>query len=327
MKNYIPVIALSIIFCLSNACNSDDETAVDFINQNAELCEGKDVSFTKEKGSLACTMTSGVPPYTFLWSSGETTESIVPVVSGMHSCTISDAEGCQAGYSIMIELPEEDPCELGLVINEDLPGQLAVTPINATGDITYLWSTDEDTSSIEVDHNGRYRVMITDESGCTAKEEILVNLPGPCNGFIASTDDKLTNTFPIDILTNMIDLTSIIDIEGGTPPYLVENLFDCFPDKIPSYLDVRITDAQGCVFTMGVPSSNSICEEIPITITHTLGTDVFTFSTSSSDTPFSEVWSVDGSGSSVEVMDPGIISLVIENEDGCISVATFELIE
>ena len=39
--------------------------------------------------------TTGTPPYTYLWNTGETTQSILPDSSGSYYCIITDANGCE----------------------------------------------------------------------------------------------------------------------------------------------------------------------------------------------------------------------------------------
>ena len=39
--------------------------------------------------------TTGTPPYTYLWNTGETTQSIAPDSSGNYYCIITDANGCE----------------------------------------------------------------------------------------------------------------------------------------------------------------------------------------------------------------------------------------
>ena len=81
------------------------------------------------------------PPYTYIWSTGATTQTItVPNVVGLITVTVINASGCPASAFYFLAPPN----------------------------ITYLWSTGETTPTIETSIPGYYDVTITDPAnGCT----------------------------------------------------------------------------------------------------------------------------------------------------------------
>lgn len=317
MKFTYPFFTL-LILSLVLSCNSDDDitdiTDMPFVNR----CEGIVVSFNTTELTIEGAMTGGVAPYSFIWSTGETTELITPVVSGRHSCTISDADGCQANFTVLFELPPDDGCVLEMSIQEDAPGQLSIVPSNAIGTISYEWSTGEDSPMIEVLHNGVFRATISDESGCIVKEEILVDLEGPCQGFTANfngcTDPSIIVLEPT--------------VEGGTPPYMLEQAMsgDNFSDR---YTEFTIMDDNGCIFTIGKiqPSGNVFldCPRNPATVSNTIGTNTYTITSETQNGPFKYLWSTGATTPEVELTGVGSFSVIIEDELGCTGYASFEL--
>lgn len=64
-------------------------------------------------GSLSADVTCGEPPYSFLWSNGQTTQTIENLSAGTYSVTVTDAVGNTADANISIEeeiiIPAENP--------------------------------------------------------------------------------------------------------------------------------------------------------------------------------------------------------------------------
>jgi len=100
-----------------------------------------DVTFTEEgsfiathpscpdydNGSIDLDPAGGIPPFTFAWSNGATSEDISGLVAGTYTVTVTDGNGCQTTYSIELtdELDTEPPvisCPADITVNVD-PGE------------------------------------------------------------------------------------------------------------------------------------------------------------------------------------------------------------
>jgi gliding motility-associated-like protein len=57
-----------------------------------------------ELGSIDLTVTGGVPPYTYLWNTGATTEDIDPLGGGTYTVEVTDGHLCKATGSIFVEV-------------------------------------------------------------------------------------------------------------------------------------------------------------------------------------------------------------------------------
>jgi RHS repeat-associated protein len=73
-------------------------------------------------GAITTTVISGTAPYTYLWSSGETTSSISGKARGAYTLTVTDAEGRQTVGSYNIQYKNYLTDALNLVPNGSLPG-------------------------------------------------------------------------------------------------------------------------------------------------------------------------------------------------------------
>ncbi|WP_035845706.1 SprB repeat-containing protein, partial [Crocinitomix catalasitica] len=73
------------------------ELSINSINNN---CYGD------EDGEAAVSVTGGEPGYTYLWSNGETTETITGLAAGTYSVVVTDNEGCTIEGEVVITEPE-----------------------------------------------------------------------------------------------------------------------------------------------------------------------------------------------------------------------------
>ena len=51
-------------------------------------------SISQSGNSLTASAVNGNPPYTYLWSDGQTTQTIAPTVGGSYSVVVEDVNGC-----------------------------------------------------------------------------------------------------------------------------------------------------------------------------------------------------------------------------------------
>ena len=119
---------------------------------------------------------------TYMWSTGEITDSIRVMAEGQYSVTVTINEDlcymmCDTIELTRLELPQitisQDDSQFCtediIVLNSNyMPG----APIQ-----TLVWNTMETTESIEVTEAGIYAIAVTDECGESATDEIDVSLP------------------------------------------------------------------------------------------------------------------------------------------------------
>lgn len=75
-------------------------------------------------GSASASVTGGNPPFTYLWSNGETTQSIDSLCPGNYTVTVSDEDGCTSSQTITI-----DNCNLSItgmtIMHDHFGGEVA----------------------------------------------------------------------------------------------------------------------------------------------------------------------------------------------------------
>lgn len=107
----------------------------------------------------------------YLWSNGETTQSIVAIHEGKYFLTLADANGCSVN-SDSVDLHYIRP---SILLNGPVRfcsgGKIELT---ATKGLSYKWSTQETSQSITVNRAGNYFVTVMDTSNtCISTSTIL----------------------------------------------------------------------------------------------------------------------------------------------------------
>ncbi|HLG33899.1 MAG TPA: T9SS type A sorting domain-containing protein [Bacteroidia bacterium] len=197
--------------------------------------------------SLFGSVTGGTPPYSFLWSNGDTTQAILAcdTLTTTYTFTVIDSNGCSATDSVTVII--NVPCSVNLGNDTTICSSEAPFIIDAgAGYVSYQWSDSSTTQSIAVSVSGTYWVQVTDSANCIASDSINITVnPSP----VASAGNDTTVTDP--------DCASLFgSATGGTPPYTyLWSTGDTIPDIIVcntpgTYTYILIvTDSNGCTAT------------------------------------------------------------------------------
>ncbi len=120
------------------------------------FCAGGSVTLTSSAGS------------SYVWSNGETTQTIIVSTAGNYSVTVTNENGCSstsAATAVTVNaLPTVTIMASGPI--EFCSGGSVV--LTASAGANYQWSNGETTQTITVSTSGSYSVMITNANGCSA---------------------------------------------------------------------------------------------------------------------------------------------------------------
>ena len=169
--------------------------------------------FGEENGALTVTAIGGTGDYVFTWDTGDTGPTIDNLSTGSYDLTITDANNCELIEQVFVgSLPE-----IVLSIEENMPscngsadGTLEVIAQGGSGDFTYLWSDDQQTSIATGLIAGTYSVTVGDQDQCQAEISFVLNEP---TALEASTTSTLVGC------NGASDGTATVEPMGGTLPY------------------------------------------------------------------------------------------------------------
>lgn len=163
------------------------------------LCKGDST------GYIDITVSGGVPRYTFVWNTSDTSEDLSNLVGGNYAVTVTDANGCQKFLSHTITEPVQ---ALTVVLsktdatcNGAADGTATATVSGGTSPYTYLWSNNATTNSISGLVAGAYFVTVQDANGCSIVQSISITQPNPfvISGTVTDVDCKGQTTGAINV--------------------------------------------------------------------------------------------------------------------------------
>lgn len=225
-----------------------------------------EASCDENNGTASVQVSGGGQSYSYLWSTGEATESISNLSEGIYSVTVTDQDNCFE----VTEVQVQELSGIGTSISGTDVSCFGGNDANATvqvsggsGNYSYTWSTGEMTDFISDLNAGLYNVTVSDEeSGCIDSAMITINEPSPILLEIAGTDATIDEN-------GSADLT----ITGGTPDYSIlwsngaqtEDIQNLPPD---TYV-VTVFDANDCMAsdTIIIQESDDDCPQNLISFT------------------------------------------------------------
>ncbi|MEJ5268488.1 MAG: T9SS type A sorting domain-containing protein [Bacteroidales bacterium] len=167
----------SVTITDENGCQNSAEVTVSVyslptvdLGDDITSCPGPEFEFTAPDASA------------YLWSNGETNQSITVSKAGTYSVTITDENGCQNSDSVQLILFPVPEVDLGdnMLVDED-----QVFILGAPIGYTYLWSTGATTNYIVVNASDLQigqnviSVTVTASNGCEVSDEVTITvIPG-----------------------------------------------------------------------------------------------------------------------------------------------------
>ena len=207
-----------------------------------------------DDGIIEALISGGTPPYSFLWSTGETTSTIEGLAAGDYSLTIIDSNGCPSESATTLTAPPAvavaasttDPLCFG-----DLQGSIIVDSVSG-GTEPYLFSIDDKPFGfLNIFPNlgiGTYMVRVQDSNGCTWEESMRVNEP---EELIVDLGEDLQINLGDSIQLLALTTEPVSEVAWNAGSALsCEDCLDPFvtPMLTTSY-SIRVQNEDGCVDT------------------------------------------------------------------------------
>jgi gliding motility-associated-like protein len=216
-------------------------------------------------GSASASLSGGVSPYSFQWSSGQTSASINGLCAGSYSLTVTDNNGCIADTNLIITQPPQlNLFTSSVAANCFHPdGAASVTASGGSPGYSYSWNSSpvQYNSAASNLFPGNYIVTVNDMNNCVKTATVTVaNTPG-----VTISSQSANNT----TCSNNCNGSASINAMGGNGPYSYSWSVSPSPNSsvatglCPGNYMVIISDANNCTDT----ASFSIAAPAPVMVT------------------------------------------------------------
>lgn len=212
----------------SNGCTATSQASIsEPLEVIASITKDADAGcFGQSNGQLTASGSGGNGTYTYLWSNGETTQTISGLQAGTYSVVITDGNGCTSN-SVSEDITSYNDTtvvldgQTNVSCNGESDGSAQIT---ATGDapFAYQWIDVATNSVVSTDQNptglsaGEYVVFVSNASGaCQVSSSsqgwtLVITEPPAMSASFTTTNETISG---------QNDGQVIIDVVGGTPEY------------------------------------------------------------------------------------------------------------
>ena len=270
----------------------ENQPAIVTITGNSVICNETGTTLTATSGA------------SYLWSSGETTQSISVNTPGNYSVTVTNNNGCSGSSSKTVTMIEPAVITSNTHICE---GETANLSVSGAG--TYTWSNGAHTSSITVNSPGTYTVTTSLPNGCSSIASAVVSVStAPTPTILGSTvlcqgqSTTLTANGGVFYLWNNGSTNNNISVSQN------------------GVYTVTATNAEGCSATtsvtvtvnplpnVSISGNNSFCQGNSVALTASGASNY--------------AWSNGSSNATSTVSNPGTYTLIGTDANNCSNTAT-----
>ena len=132
-------------------------------------------------GQATVNPSGGVGPHTFLWSNGQTTQTIINLTAGTYAITVTDFNGCTRRRNAAVTLANGPVITLvnqvEVLCHGDTSGSINISVAGGVLPYTYSWSNGSTTQDISGLVAGTYTVIVSDSASCSDSLDFIISEP------------------------------------------------------------------------------------------------------------------------------------------------------
>lgn len=215
------------------------------------------------RGKIFVTGVTGTPPFTYLWSNGQTTSSISGLTSGVYSVQVTDFYGCQSSQNANItNIPAIGLGSFTSVPPTCFEADGSVT-INITGGTApYYYSAS--TGYVEISYaqtltlpglsSGNYSFQVTDAALCSINVTTSITSPGGISSVnVSSTNSQCSandGTITVQVIGGIAPyIYTIVDPNGDSDTVTSNQTTEVFSNLATGTYSIFVQDTTGCSYS------------------------------------------------------------------------------
>ena len=288
-------------------------------------------------GSIDASILGGIQPYTFTWSSGDTTEDISNLSAGQYTLIVTDSNNCSISDTLIITQPSNNLLVSATTSNYNNyqiscnggTDSITSTVSGGTPGYSYLWSDGQISPTANNLVAGNYTLTVTDLNSCDYTISITLNQPTLLSNNVVSAN-VLCNGSSDGIIS--------VNVSGGVPNYNTNWGGIANPNalSVGTYI-ITTTDSNGCVAvdSVEIMQPNLLSGSILVTSNYN-GQDVSCNGGGDGSVmasifggifPYNYLWSSGGTASTEDSLSAGTYSLTITDSNNCVTTLNATLTE
>jgi gliding motility-associated-like protein len=327
-ESMIPLVSVRFKLLSSLIINSDLYSLIAYLNGepvpvkviNATMflnfADRNPLCVGTHDGNINLSVLGGSPPYSYLWSNSDTTNSIDFLQAGTYYVTVTDQNGYIKTDSIVLTDPSLSFAATNPTCSNLGDGSINLTIIGGAAPYQFNWSNSDTTQNIQYLAEGIYSVTVTDSVGCilTGSQFLLDTL-----------DMVLSNNINSPTCVGFQNGSIEVLVTAGYPPYSFQwsnsstsNIIDSLASGTYS---LTISDQQGCMRTENIsvdnpPAIMTLLSTNNLSCSNINDGEVSLFITGGSP-PYSYLWSNFQSTQNIDSLTAGTYAVTVTDIKGC----------
>lgn len=278
--------------------------------------------FGSTNGSIDQTISGGVNPYSYQWSTTATSEDLTGLAAGTYTFVLTDANGCSRNASYTLSEPPAILDSIGSVVAATCGtanGTATVFVYNGLTPYSYSWSPGgATTASVTGLNGGQYFVTITDSVGCTTVDSVSISAI-PVMGAVVGTQTDV-------LCPGAATGSATVTLSGGTAPFTYAwtngDTGSSADSLAAGSISVTVTDANGCVETTSATISEPGAFVFTPTVTDARCSGIndgsVAIGISGGTAPYSVSWSNGDTGLTADSLSGGYVTYTVTDDNGCV---------
>jgi gliding motility-associated-like protein len=182
----------------ANSCTATTSSAVTVSGGvSTATTQTNPLCFGAGTGSIDLTPSGGTSPYTYIWSTGATSQDLNNIPANTYIVTVSDNGSCTTTATVTITQPSAVTASIASSTNalcsSAATGSATAAGAGGTGAHSFVWSNGPVIAANPNLLAGTYIVTVTDANSCTATTSVTITQPTAVTASIAAFSNVLCN--------------------------------------------------------------------------------------------------------------------------------------